>query len=698
MDASDYKTLRQLFDDYLQMYSSRDDRLTTCFSEDFSGITGSGDLLVKDMEEWVAITRQDFAQVKDPIRIELKDLIIQSLAETIAVATSAFTIHLPIKDHVLSRKTARLVLVFRKESSGWKISHSSISIPFGVAHEGEIYPLKDLEGRNQYLEELIIERTIQLSEANDELQRTNEELAREIAERQLAEDRLRESEVHYRLLADEASDVIWMLDSNYRFTYISPADERIRGYRSDEVIGRHVFEFLSEEGIAVLKKLAQQRIEGEKQGIMTGSATFEAQHLCKDGRWLWVEISSTPKRAPDGTVIGFHGISREITERKERENELLKIEKMESLGALAGGIAHDFNNILTGIMGNISFAKMFLDADHKSYKPLAEAEKASLRAGTLANQLLTFARGGEPVKKIVSLKPLVNETVSLVLRGSNVKGIIEITEAVHSIEADEGQVMQVFHNIIINATQAMPGGGTLTVSGENEHLEGANSMNLPGGSYVRLSFTDQGCGISDIDLKKIFDPYFTTKSSGTGLGLASVHSIVNRHGGHIGVRSTTGSGTTFTIHLPSTGEAYGVDQADPATPRTGEHTGGSILIMDDEEIIRKMTTEILGFLGYQATACEDGAEAVAWYKAAKESGTTIAAVIMDLTIPGGMGGKEAAAEILAIDPNACLIVSSGYSSDPIMSDYTAYGFSGAITKPYNITEFEQLLSSMLSSR
>jgi two-component system, cell cycle sensor histidine kinase and response regulator CckA len=698
VDANDYQTLRQLFDDYLQMYSSRDDRLTTHFSEDFSGITGSGDFLVKDREEWVSITRQDFAQVKDPIRIELKDLTIQSLADTIAVATSAFTIHLPIKDHVLSRKIARLVLIFRKESAGWKISHSSISIPFGMAQDGEVYPLKDLEERNQYLEELIIERTSQLSEANDKLQRTNEELAREIAEHKHAEERLRESEVHYRLLADEASDVIWQLDNNYRFTYISPADERLRGYRADEVIGRHVFEFLSEEGIAELKKMAQKRMEAEKRGILTGTVTFEAQHQCKDGRWIWVEISSSPKRDADGTVTGFHGISREITERKERENELLKIEKLESLGALAGGIAHDFNNILTGIMGNISFAKMFLDADHKSYKPLAEAEKASLRAGELANQLLTFARGGEPVKKVVSLKHLVNETVSLVLRGSNVKGIIEITDSIHAIEADEGQMMQVFHNIIINATQAMPGGGTLTVTGQNVNLADANSMNLSGGRYVKLSFSDQGCGITDGDLKRIFDPYFTTKSSGTGLGLASVHSIINRHGGHIGVSSVTGTGTIFTIHLPSTGEAYGIYHADPAAPSAGEHADGSILVMDDEEIIREMTTEILGFLGYQATACEDGAEAVARYKAAKESGTPISAVIMDLTIPGGMGGKEAAEQILAFDPTACLIVSSGYSNDPIMSDYAVYGFSAAIAKPYNITEFEQLLGSMLSER
>jgi len=698
MDAGDYQMIRQLFDDYLLMYSSRDDHLTTCFSEDFSGITGSGDFLVKDREEWVAITRQDFAQVKDPIRIELKDLAIQSLADTIAVATSAFTIHLPIKDHVLSRKTARLVLIFRKESAGWKISHSSISIPFGLAGNGEVYPLKELEERNLYLEELIIERTKQLSEANDKLRRTNEELTREIAEHKLAEEKLRVSENYYRLLTEDASDVVWKLDSEYRFTYVSPADEQLRGYRSDEVIGHHVFEIFDEEGIAVLRKASQLRYEAEQHGALTGPTTFEARHRCKDGRWLWAEIISTPERNAAGSIIGFHGISREITGRKEREKELLKIEKLESLGALAGGIAHDFNNILTGIMGNISFAQMFLDATHKSYNPLVEAEKASVRATELAHQLLTFARGGEPVKKVVSLLHLVNETVSLVLRGSNVKGTIDIPDSICAIEADEGQMNQVFHNLIINATQAMPGGGTLTVTGQNENLYSTNSLALPGGSYVRLSFADQGCGISDSDLKKIFDPYFTTKSSGNGLGLASVHSIVSRHGGHIGVSSVTGKGTTFTIHLPSIGETYAKRQTDSVTHSTGVHTGGSILVMDDEELIRDMTTEMLEYLGYQTTTCENGGEAIAQYEAAKNSGGPFSAVIMDLTIPGGMGGKEAAERILAIDPLACLIVSSGYSNDPIMSGYSAYGFNGAIAKPYKMVEFGQLLSTILSAR
>jgi len=696
MDAGYYQEIRQLLDDYLRMYASRDDRLTTHFSEDFAGFTGGGDFLVKEREEWVAITRQDFAQVKEPLHLELKDVAIQLLSDTIAVATSFFTIHLPIEDHILSRETARLVLIFRKETAGWKISHSSISIPYYLVREGEVYPLKELVDRNQLLEEQISERTLQLSEANAKLQRTNEELAREIAEHKRSEEALRVSEAYYRLLTEGASDVVWKVDSDFRFTYISPADERLRGYRADEVIGSHVFEILDEEGIAALKKISRQRQDAEQRGRWTDTKTFEARQRCKDGRWLWVEINSTPERDAAGNITGYQGITREITERKEREKEQLKIEKLESLGVLAGGIAHDFNNILTGIMGNISFAQMFLDSGHKSYKPLDEAEKASVRAGELAHQLLTFARGGEPVKKVISLQQLVNECVSLVLSGSNVKGAIEIPDSIHEIEADEGQLNQVFHNLIINAMQAMPGGGTLTVTARNMTLRGENSMKLPGGSYVRLSFADQGCGISDEDLKRIFDPYFTTKPTGSGLGLASAQSIIARHGGHIGVSTVIGKGTTFTIHLPSTGEPYVEQQNASVTHVSGVHTGGSVLVMDDEMMIRDMATDMLKYLGYQVTTCENGVEAIALYKAAMESGAPFSAVIMDLTIPGGMGGKEAAEQVLAIDPKACLIVSSGYSNDPVMSDYGSYGFTGAVAKPYKITELGQLLSSVQS--
>jgi PAS domain S-box-containing protein len=410
----------------------------------------------------------------------------------------------------------------------------------------------------------------------------------------------------------------------------------------------------------------------------------------------WVRAIGFPLNDGSGKPEKFVLMHENITERKEHEKEQLKNEKLESLGILAGGIAHDFNNILTAIMGNISLAKVFLESTHKSYTPLAEAEKASARAGELAHQLLTFARGGEPIKKVVAPQHLVNEAVSLMLRGSNVKAVINIHDSIHAIEADEGQMSQVFHNLIINATQAMPGGGTLTVTALNEILAENNTLSLLPGTYIRLTFADQGCGISDDDLKRIFDPYFTTKSGGNGLGLASVHSIIKRHGGHIGVSSVVAKGTTFTIFLPSLGEIYTKFQTGIATQSIDRQRGGSLLVMDDEEMIRGIASSILTHLGYEVTTCAGGEEAVALYKNSLESGTPFLAVIMDLTIPGGVGGKEAAKQILSIFPKARLIVSSGYSNDQIMSSYREYGFSGAIAKPYNIHEVETVLNSLLT--
>ncbi len=689
MDANDYQEIRQLFDEYLRMYSSRDDRLTTYFSDDFSGFTGGGDFLVKDRDEWVAITRHDFAQVKDPIRIELKDLAIQSLSDTIAVTTGFFNIHLPIEDHILSRETARLVLIFRKESTGWKISHSSISIPYYLVREGEVYPLKELVERNQLLEEQIAERTMQLSEANDKLQQTNEKLAREIEEHKQTESANARLLLQQRAILNNLPMMAWLKDTGSRLEMVNAPYARNCGHSIEECIGKTDFDLFPFE-------MAKSYIDGDHEVISEGQKKQGETLITTPVGNRWHLYYKTPLFDEQGEIVGTTGIALDISDRKEHEKEELKVQKLESLGVLAGGIAHDFNNILTGIIGNISLAKKFIESSHKSYKALVGAEKASVRASELAHQLLTFARGGKPVKKVVSLQYLVNESMSLVLHGSNVKGTVDIPNSIHAIEADEGQISQVFHNIIINATQAMPGGGVLTVSVRNETLGGNNSMALPPGTYTRLTFTDEGCGISDADLNKIFDPYFTTKVSGNGLGLASTHSIIIKHGGHISVSSVVEKGTTFTIHLPSIGETISEYQTECVTQTSNDHNGCSILVMDDEEIIRELAIGMLEEMGYQVTTCSDGTEAVRYYKAAQESGMPFSAVIMDLTIPGGMGGKEAAEEILAIDPAACLMVSSGYSNDPIMSDYSAYGFNGAIAKPYTLSELAHMLNSSLS--
>ncbi len=510
----------------------------------------------------------------------------------------------------------------------------------------------------------------------------------EITDRKRAQEALEESTAKLVSLVNNVpGHVAFVNAATLKYEFVNVAFEKSFGIPQEKITGSFVKDIIGENNF----QFALQYIEEARAGK---SASYENTFDLVSGK-RWIQVNYNPIKDTRGHVVSIVVHSFDITNRKEHDNERLKFEKLESLGVLAGGIAHDFNNIITGIMGNISLAKRFINDTHKSFNALEGAEKASVRAAELARQLLTFAKGGEPVKKVVSIQGIANESVSLVLHGSNVKSTVNIPDAIHPMEADEGQLIQVFHNIIINATQAMPDGGVVTVSARNKELGTDNSLELPPGPYVCISFTDEGCGIADTDLNKIFDPYFTTKVSGNGLGLASCRSIIIKHGGHIGVTSRVGKGTTFTIHLPSTGDSVSESHPESDSKISEEHNGGTILVMDDEEIIRDFAAVMLEDIGYQITTCRDGAEAIRHYKHARESGTPFLAVIMDLTIPGGMGGKEAAREILAIDPDACLIVSSGYSNDPIMSDYSSYGFAGAIAKPYGASEFEQLLCSSL---
>jgi len=511
---------------------------------------------------------------------------------------------------------------------------------------------------------------------------------RDVTERKKAEEQLKESEDKFRIMfnySPDAVNIIRIDDDSY--IDINQGFTRATGFTRDEVIGK------TSSALNIWKDPAdrQRLIDGlREKGYVEN---LEAQFRRKDGSFLIGLMSTRLIFLKD--IQHLISITRDITELKAHESERLKIEKLESIGILAGGIAHDFNNILTGIMGNISFARVFIDTDHKSRKALAEAEKAAGRAGELANQLLTFARGGEPIKKVVSPQDLVNEALSFVLRGSNVKGIVDIPDSIHALDVDEGQIGQVFQNIIINATHAMPGGGVITITAQDELLDDNNTLSLTPGSYLRFSFADQGCGIPEEDLKRIFDPYFTTKSTGTGLGLASAHSIVNRHGGHITAKSEVGKGATFTLYLPSIGQVYKKFKENAAQQAGNKHKGGSILIMDDEKMIREVASSMLAHLGYEVTVCSDGEKAVELFKTSIESGTPYSMVIMDLTIPGGLGGKEAAERILSFYPEACLVVSSGYSNDPIISKYQEYGFRGAIAKPYNINNFKEVVGSLL---
>ena len=515
------------------------------------------------------------------------------------------------------------------------------------------------------------------------------ECIRNSTERILAEKLLRESEATLMSMMDSMPAGVWWVDEAGGVEYLNSRFVELFGYRIEEVpTVKDWFRYAyPDPGQREALLGARDALIAESQASGVPVPPQETMVTCRDGSERHIIVNT---QFSQGRTLE---IFTDITEQEFIHNELLKVQKMESLGVLAGGIAHDFNNILTGIMGNVSFAQLLLEAGHKARQPLAAAEKASQRAAELAHQLLTFAKGGQPIKKVVSLQRLVAEAVSLSLRGTNVQGRIEMPRDLCDIEADEGQMNQAFNNIVINAAHAMSGGGTLTVTGENVLLENGNRLSLRPGSYVKLHFRDEGYGIRQADLKNIFDPYFTTKSCGNGLGLASTLSIVRRHGGHIQVQSDVGVGTTFTFYLPSTGENS--RQSEPvATAEPERQVGGAVLVMDDEEVIRTLSSQLLEHLGYQVTTCADGEEAIALYAAAMESGTPYFAVIMDLTIPAGMGGKEAAQHILSYDPGAKLIVSSGYSNDLALSDYGNYGFCGAVVKPYRVSDLAGTLEAL----
>ncbi|HXY54202.1 MAG TPA: response regulator [Nitrospirota bacterium] len=406
----------------------------------------------------------------------------------------------------------------------------------------------------------------------------------------------------------------------------------------------------------------------------------------------WFDVRDRAILWLDGRMVRLE-IATDITARKRMEEEVIKSQKLESIGILAGGIAHDFNNILTGIMGNISLVMLDRDLAEKTRQRLAGAEKSCLRAKDLTQRLLTFAKGGAPVKKISSVPSLLKDAAGFALAGTTVKCEFILPEEDCFAEIDEGQIRQVIHNIIMNAVESMPQGGMVKVACEKIAQRMDDGVPLQAGDYAKITIQDSGTGISPENMPRIFDPYFTTKEKRAGMGLATSYSIIKNHGGYITAESERRKGTTILIYLPTVMTA--------SMPPTAEDvkftaTGGRILVMDDEEVIRDVVGEILVHLGYEVAFAGDGAEAIRRYQEAMRASRPFHAVIMDLTIPGGMGGKEAIAKLREIDANVKAIVSSGYSNDPVMANFTEYGFSGVVTKPYKMKELGEILRRALS--
>jgi PAS domain S-box-containing protein len=497
---------------------------------------------------------------------------------------------------------------------------------------------------------------------------------------------LAESELRYRKLVEQSTAWIWKTDAALKYTFSNDNVEKMLGYSATEMRALDIRQLVHPDDHETLRKTIQEAV-----GAGRGWSGLVLRWQRRDGAWRSIESSGVPLFDDTGTFTGLQGVDTDITDQLNLEEEHEKMERLESLGLLAGGIAHDFNNILTGIVGNLSLARMMIDDGHRAAARLEECEKAAQRASELTQQLLTFARGGEPVKKTVDLSRLINEAVSFGLHGSRVKGVLELEDTLWSVDADEGQLSQVLNNLLINAAQAMPDGGIVTVSGENICTDDAQGR---AHRFVRVTVRDTGSGISPDVLVKIFDPYFTTKAHGSGLGLASVHSIITRHGGTIQVSSEIGKGTEFVLCLPAAEKTAPQEQS-AVSLRFSDSAAAHVLVMDDEEMIVEVLSMMLDELGYVVATCSDGADAVKLYQAAIDQGKRYDVVILDLTVPGGMGGLEAARRIKKIDPASILVVSSGYSHDAVMADPGGHGFSGLVMKPYSMTVLGEELDRVL---
>ncbi len=507
----------------------------------------------------------------------------------------------------------------------------------------------------------------------------------DITERKKAEEELK---VRHSLLVgvmEGTTDAVFVKDVEGRYIIINEATSRAMGKSVNEIIGKTDMAIFSTDA-------GQQLMEIDKK-IMSEGKTQSVEEYTMSGnvKRLW-QTTKGVYRDAEGKATGIFGVARDITERRQLEEERQKAHKLESIGILAGGIAHDFNNLLAAIRNNVYLSKILSDRESEVYENMESTEKILHRATNLTQQLLTFAKGGTPVKKISSIIELIKESAEFVMRGSNVKCEYNVADNIWPVEVDEGQMNQVIHNLILNGVQSMPKGGTIRISTENSNLTSEAAIPLQEGKYVKIVIQDEGIGIAEEDLKNVFDPYFTTKEMGRGLGLSTTYSIINNHGGHISVESIIGTGTTFTIYLPASEKQFEEIKKIEDISIAGK---GKVLIMDDEEVIRTSVEKLLTYSGYEIECAEDGDEAIARYKKAMEASKPFDAVMLDLTVRGGMGGKEAVKKLREIDPNVKAIVASGYSNDPVLANFKEYGFVGVFAKHDETEELGKTLHRVI---
>ncbi|MCP4254085.1 MAG: response regulator [Candidatus Scalindua sp.] len=516
-----------------------------------------------------------------------------------------------------------------------------------------------------------------------------------------AEKALKESEERYRAIVEDQTEFIVRCLPDGRLTFVNEAYCRYFKQPREKLVGSSLFLNIVKED--------QESVKRKKESLTIGNqvATDEHRAILPNGTIVWQQWTDRAIFDNNGNLVEIQSIGRDITERRQLEKEIIKAQKLESVGILAGGIAHDFNNSLQAVLGYITLAEMPTNSNTEIHEYLREAKKAILQTKELTQQLLTFSKGGEPIKKAISVSELIVDSAKLALSGSNVMCKFGISDDIWQIEADKGQLNQVISNLVINADHAMSEGGNINIWADNIDVVEKDSLPLNEGRYVRIMIEDRGTGISEKHLQNIFDPYFTTKQKGSGLGLAATYSIVNKHDGYITVESEIDVGTTFCLYLPAsvkaiTNESFMIEEDGFANKHLEKEKAGRpavskgrILIMDDEPIIRTILSEQLRGLKYEVEAVRDGSETVHSYMNASKAGKPFDAVIMDLTVPGGVGGKEAIKKLLEIDPEAKAIVSSGYANNPIMADSKKYGFCDALTKPYGSKELDEALQNVI---
>jgi PAS domain S-box-containing protein len=607
-------------------------------------------------------------------------------------------------------------------------------------HQTELYPLRLRQGANEAFARMVNDRdqdepaetTILCSDGTE---RSVEVMAhiiqidgrrvvyqefRDISDRKRTADALQQTMERYRTLFDDSPISLWEEDYSEVKAYIEKLrSEGVTNFREffethpeavDQCVAMvkildvnqatlDLYEAKSKaDFMAGLGQIfTEQSYEAFREGLIAvaeGKASLECEAVNQTflGTRKDIQIRWSIPQGYEKTLARLLISVVDLTDWKRMEQELGNIQRLQALGVLAGGIAHDFNNILTAILANISMARIYGELDDDISQMLADAEKASLRAKGLTQQLLTFSKGGEPIKKTVRVSAFLQESAAFALSGSNARCEYLIPDDIRRVEADEGQLIQVFQNLVINADQAMPEGGVVKIRAENVRTKENERGELKEGDYVKLSVEDQGSGIPEEQLPKIFDPFFTTKERGRGLGLAIAFSVVHRHGGHMEVESAPGGGTAFHVYLPASDtSAEPGEGAQDELPR-GE---GRVLVVDDEGIVRRSVGEVLKRLGYEVGSAKDGREGIELYEKAMEEGRPFNVVITDLTIPGELGGKQTVGKLRELDADAKVIVSSGYSEDPVMSRFREYGFDGVLVKPYKVADLAEVIRKVL---